>query len=237
MAVSCPKKLLASVDKACRQPWAIECAISLQGFGDQAGGECAGDTDVPSRHLCTLCDYVAASRNALTMHMVSARHEIQEISRCVGSSTCAVGGLLFSGISSSREHLSKSAVCRKNILSRGAFLLDAEIRAINIDNADSKQSNCSKGLPKFKGAMCVRTFGPHKIVYDLDDRPLEPYRGNPLGKTNGGRLFLPIQLLEVVDSALMVPADACPASFRAPCTDFCLLCRRDDEDVLVSSLC
>ena len=84
-------------------------------------------------------------------------------------------------------------------------------------------SNGKSGKVTMKTSKCcVRTVGPHKIVFDTDGAVIKPsIKGHPLG--NGRPLFLPRELCLLVEEA----GTSCPAARYKLCTDECRLCGED----------
>ena len=100
----------------------------------------AGAADLPSQWSRVACEYTASSRNALTLHMVTAHGARLEVGRCINSDVCSVCGLSFRSITAAKEHvLDKSKLRKLNLLVRGPWMSDEEVVEVSVAAATSSQ--------------------------------------------------------------------------------------------------
>ena len=139
----------------------------------------------------------------------------------MNSNVCTVCGLVFDNEVVVMTHLKVSAMCRINLLLRGTFLNDEQHRETLAIIASARRKQYKSGLSGAKITnVCVRSFGPHRPIFDLNGNLVEPSkRRHPLGSNRP--IFLPSHVL---DEDLEVET-GCPVSHYTACTTACCLCK------------
>ena len=107
--------------------------------------------------------------------MTAAHGSKSEVSRCIDACWCTVCGLFFDNEAVVSEHVHGHAICRLNMLLRGPHVHgDAHKEALS-RRAAIRRKNKHSGIPQGKITnLCVRSFGPHKIIIGTDGERVFP---------------------------------------------------------------
>ena len=138
---------------------------------------------------CRYCTYRGSIRQ-VQCHEHRLHADISEVTRCIDTLTCAICGLHFGKVVFNRRHARESHLCKLNLLRHGP-VLDDEALALSLDeDATVKTTNGKAGkTTMIKAGCCVRTFGPHRIIYDEAGRIVKASKkGHPFG---GSQATLP----------------------------------------------
>ena len=193
MAKAKPHQTAQAVHKICMEEKAVQAAESMAlGMSDDVIVPAASADDLIQ---CNLCEYKGNARQ-VQCHQQRWHGTIADLTICVDTAACTVCGLLFESVAVNRRHSRESSLCLHNLLRRGPFIDDATLALSLDEDALFKTSHGKSGQVTMKRSKCcVRTFGPHRIVVNMEGADIAPSKkGHPLG--NGRPLFLPRQLCE-----------------------------------------
>ena len=191
-----PKMVLAGLRKACGTAEVRRSAIASPPVG---GTSDTGTTDNVDRTVFLRCEasaYAACNARDLNMHMVAKHGTFSDLQFCVDDHpVCTVCGLWFGARSRVISHMQdKSPICRANVLLRGRWLGDDTAAELCTADAASRRGFMHQGLQKrFADKLCVRTFGPHRMIFDLSGEVVASDNGCLIRR--GGIKPLPVQLV------------------------------------------
>ena len=168
---------------------------------------------------CGTCGSVQPSKTALQMHDAVVHGEKSDIRLHVRETFCTICGLESHCRTMMMNHLDRSLVCRANTKNRHPAMTDAECEPFDTICREYRKSKKKLAPKSGSGKPCVRYHGPFLPVWNLDGSLVQTSNGHP---TSDSAPWCRSSELSGGDGSLAI--DGCPASLRAPCKHFCILC-------------